>query len=83
MQELYSTGISLLNISAKVYGRFVIQRVINEPENINGETQCRFLCGKGCAAQITVFILHQLTEKAYKKQQQPYLCFTDLEENIC
>lgn len=45
-------SISLLRIHGKVYGRIIIQRVINEKQIFTGEEKCKFWLGMECVEQI-------------------------------
>lgn len=47
-------GISLANIPGKVYGRIVIQMVLNETEDMKKEEKRSFQHDRGCVAQISV-----------------------------
>ena len=54
-------GISLLSVPGKVYGRILIERVIENSERQIGEGQSGFRKGRSCADQI--FVLRQICEK--------------------
>lgn len=74
MQELQ--GHTFAQYSWEVYGRIIIQRVINETEETVREEEC--ICRRNrCADQI--FILRQLSEKVHEKGKQLYWCVIDLE----
>ena len=53
-------GISLLSVPGKVYGRILIERVIENSEGQIGEEQSGFRKGRSCADQI--FVLRQVFE---------------------
>ena len=71
-------GISLLSIPGKVYGRVVINRVINHTESLIGEEQCGFRKGRGCVDQI--FALKCICEKYIEKGKEVFCAFMDLEK---
>merc|ERR1711989_33673 len=58
-------GISLLSIPGKVYGRILIERVIENSEGQVGEEQSGFRKGRSCADQI--FVLHYFQSLALSK----------------
>lgn len=71
-------GISLLSIPGKVYGRVIIQRVIDRTKGqVSGE-QSGFMEGRGCVDQI--FALRDVCEKYLEKNKSVYLAFMDLEK---
>ena len=59
-------GTSLLSVPGKVYGRILIDRVIEHSEVQIGEEQSGFRKGRSCADQI--FVLRQLSEKMTEKR---------------
>ena len=61
-------GISLLSVPGKVYGRILIDRVIEQSEGQIGEEQSGFRKGRSCADQI--FVLRQLSEKMTEKKEE-------------
>lgn len=61
-----------------MYGRIVTGRLRNETEEMTGEEQLSFRHGKQCVSQILA--IQQISEKAYEKGNQLYLCFIDLDE---
>ena len=73
-----SRGISLLSMPGKVFGRILIERVMENTEGQIGEEQCGFRKGRSCADQI--FALRQLCEKMFEKKKRVYLAFMDLEK---
>lgn len=63
----------MLSIPWKLYGRIIIQSVINETDGMMGEGQCSFQRGRGCGEQI--FILRQLREMCESgRVTLPLLC---------
>ena len=71
-------GISLLSVPGKVYGRILIDRVIEQSEGQIGEEQSGFRKGRSCADQI--FVLRQLSEKLLEKKRRLFVAFMDLEK---
>ena len=71
-------GISLLSIPGKVYGRIVIERVMEITEGRISEEQGGFRKGRGCVDQI--FTVKMLTEKYLMKGKKLYAAFMDLEK---
>ena len=71
-------GISLLSVPGKVYGRILIERVIENSEGQIGEEQSGFRKGRSCADQI--FVLRQVFEKMKEKKRKVYVAFMDLEK---
>ena len=71
-------GISLLSVPGKVYGRILIERVIENSEEQVGEEQSGFRKGRSCADQI--FVLRQVCEKMREKKKRVYVAFMDLEK---
>ena len=71
-------GISLLSVAVKVYGRILINRIIDETENVIGEVQSGFRRGRGCTDQI--FTVRQICEKYLGKGEDVYFAFLDLEK---
>ena len=71
-------GISLLSIPGKVYGRILIERVIENSEGQVGEEQSGFRKGRSCADQI--FVLRQVCEKMKEKKRKVWVAFMDLEK---
>ena len=55
------SGISLLSVVGKVYGRMLINRIRDKIENVIVEVQSGFRRGRGCTDQ--VFIVRQICEK--------------------
>ena len=55
-----------LSVPGKVYGRILIDRVIEHSEEQIGEEQSGFRKGRSCADQI--FVLRQLSEKMTEKR---------------
>ena len=71
-------GISLLSIPGKVYGRIVIERVMEITEGRISEEQGGFRRGRGCVDQI--FTVKMLAEKYLVKGRKLYAAFMDLEK---
>lgn len=71
-------GISLLSVPGKVYGRILIERVIESSESQIGEEQSGFRKGRSCADQI--YVLRQVCEKMREKKKSVYVAFMDLEK---
>ena len=71
-------GISLLSVPGKVYGRILIERVIESSERQIGEEQSGFRKGRSCADQI--YVLRQVCEKMREKKRSLYVAFMDLEK---
>ena len=71
-------GISLLSIPGKVYGRIVIERVMEITEGRISEEQGGFRRGRGCVDQI--FTVKMLSEKYLVKGRKLYAAFMDLEK---
>ena len=71
-------GISLLSVVGKVYGRVLIERVIECTDKAIGEEQCGFRSGRGCIDQI--FVVRQICEKMLEKHQDVFWAFMDLEK---
>ena len=71
-------GISLLSVPGKVYGRILIERVIENSEGQIGEEQSGFRKGRSCADQI--FVLRQVCEKMKEKKKRVFVAFMDLEK---
>lgn len=67
----------MLSITGKVYGRLIIQRIINETEGVLGE-QCSFCHARSCVDKILA--LRQMSEKKNEKGKPLYMCFVDLEK---
>ena len=59
-------GISLLSVLGKVYGRILIDRVIEHSEGRIGEEQSRFRKEMSCVDQI--FVWRQVSEKIIEKR---------------
>ena len=66
-------GISLFSVPRKVYGRILIERVIENSEGQVGEEQSGFRKGRSCADQI--FVLRQVCEKMREKKKRVYVTF--------
>ena len=64
------TGISLLSVVGKVYGRVLINRIRDKTENVTAEVQGGFRRGRGCTDQI--FIVRQICEKYLGKGKNVY-----------
>ena len=73
-----SRGISLLSVPGKLYGRVLIERVVETSEQQIGEEQSGFRKGRSCADQI--FVVRQLCEKLKEKRKLVYMAFMDLEK---
>ena len=73
-----SRGISLLSVPGKVYGRILIERVIENSDGQVGEEQSGFRIGRSCADQI--FVLRQVCEKMRERKKRVYVAFMDLEK---
>ena len=71
-------GISLLSVPGKVYGRILIERVIENSNEQIGEEQSGFRKGRSCTDQI--FVLRQMCEKMREKKKNIYVAFMDLEK---
>ena len=71
-------GISLLSVPGKVYGRILIERVIENSEGQIGGEQSGFRKGRSCADQI--FVLRQVCEKMKEKKKRVWIAFMDLEK---
>ena len=71
-----SRGISLLSVPGKVYGRILIERVIENSDGQVGEEQSGFRIGRSCADQI--FVLRQVCEKMRERKKRVYVAFMDL-----
>merc|ERR1712121_507428 len=71
-------GISLLSVPGKLYGRILIDRVVENSEGQIGEEQSGFRKGRSCADQI--FVLRQLSEKLLEKKRRLFVAFMDLEK---
>ena len=71
-------GISLLSVPGKLYGRILIERVVENSEGQVGEEQSGFRKGRSCADQI--FVLRQLCEKMKEKGKRVWVAFMDLEK---
>ena len=71
-------GISLLSVVGKVYGRVLIERVIECTDEAIGEEQCGFRSGRGCSDQI--FVVRQICEKMLEKHREVFWAFMDLEK---
>uniref|UniRef100_A0A3P9JM39 ribonuclease H n=1 Tax=Oryzias latipes TaxID=8090 RepID=A0A3P9JM39_ORYLA len=71
-------GISLLSVVGKVYGRVLINRVVEGTECMIGEEQCGFRRGRGCVDQ--VFVVRQVCEKFLAKGRKVFWAFMDLEK---
>uniref|UniRef100_A0A8C8DHP6 ribonuclease H n=1 Tax=Oryzias sinensis TaxID=183150 RepID=A0A8C8DHP6_9TELE len=71
-------GISLLSVVGKVYGRVLINRVVEGTECMIGEEQCGFRRGRGCVDQ--VFVVRQVCEKFLAKGREVFWAFMDLEK---
>ena len=59
------SGISLLSVVGKVYGRILINRIKDKTENVIVEVQSGFRRGRRCTDQI--FIVRQICEKYLEK----------------
>merc|ERR1711888_425040 len=73
-----SRGISLLSVPGKVYGRILIERVVENSEGQVGEELSGFRKGRSCADQ--VFVLRRVCEKMKEKGKQVWVAFMDLEK---
>ena len=71
-------GISLLSIPGKVYGRIIIERVMNITESRISNEQGGFRKGRGCVDQI--FTVKGMAEKYLMKDRKLYAAFMDLEK---
>ena len=71
-------GISLLSVVGKVYGRVLIERVIECTNGAVGGEQCGFRKGMSCSDQ--VFAVRQICEKKLEKHQEVFWAFMDLEK---
>ena len=71
-------GISLLSVVGKVYGRVLIERVIECTDGAIGGEQCGFRKGMSCSDQ--VFAVRQICEKKLEKHQEVFWAFMDLEK---
>ena len=72
-----STGISLLSVVGKLYGRVLIKRVRAGTECAIGEEPCGFRQGRGCIDQ--VFVVRQVCEKYLGNGKCVFWTFMDLE----
>ena len=75
-----NTGISLLSVTGKVYGRILIERVIEKSEGVTGEEQSGFRNGRSRADQI--FVLRQVCEKMKENKKRVYVAVMDLEKAL-
>jgi len=71
-------GISLLSIPGKVYGKIIIERVMDITESRISEEQGGFRKGRGCVDQI--FSVRMTAEKYLTKGRKLYVAFMDLEK---
>ena len=71
-------GISLLSVVGKVYGRVLIERVVESTDEAIGEEQCGFRRGRGCSDQI--FAVRQICERMLGKNREVFWAFMDLEK---
>ena len=71
-------GISLLSVVGKLYGRVLIERVIECTDGAIGGEQCGFRKGMSCGDQI--FAVRQICEKKLEKHQEVFWAFMDLEK---
>ena len=71
-------GISLLSIPGKVYGKVIIERVMEITESRISEEQGGFRKGRGCVDQI--FSVKMTVEKYLAKDRKLYAAFMDLEK---
>ena len=70
--------VSLLSVLGDVYGRILIDRVIEHSEGQMGEEQSGFRKGRSCADQILV--LRQVSEKMMEKRRWLFAACMDLEK---
>ena len=61
-----------------MYGRILIEQVIENSEGQVGEEQSGFRKGRSCADQI--FVLRQICEKMKEKKRNVWVAFMDLEK---
>ena len=66
-------GISLLSVPGKLYGRVLIERVVETSEQQIGEEQSGFRKGRSCADQI--FVVRQLCEKLKNLKEKRKLVY--------
>lgn len=71
-------GISLLSVVGKLYGRLLINRVIDITKDQLWDVQSGFMPGRSCADQI--FSLQQIVEKALAVNKKVYCAFVDFEK---
>jgi len=71
-------GISLLSIPGKLFGRVIIERVIQQTESQLEDEQGGFRRGRGCIDQ--VFGLKEMCEKYLGNGRDLYVAFMDLEK---
>ena len=67
-----------MSIPGKLYGRVIIERVIECTEEQLSEEQGGFRRGRGCVDQ--VFALRSIVEKYLEKKREVYVAFMDLEK---
>ncbi len=71
-------GISLLRVPGKVYGRILIERLMEVTEGKVNEEQGGFRKGRGCVDWI--FTMKRLVEEYLGKDKKLYAAFMDLEK---
>ena len=73
-----SSGISLLSVVGKLFGRVLIKRVRAGTEGAIWEEQCGFAQGRGCMDQ--VFVVRQVCENYLANGKDVFWAFMDLEK---
>jgi len=71
-------GIRLLSIPRKLFGRVIIERVIQQTESQMEDKQGGFRRGRDCVDQ--VFGLKEMSEKYLRNGRDLYVAFMDLEK---
>ena len=69
-------GISLLDVTGKIFSKIIQSRLQNVAEEVLPDSQCGFRAGRGCADMI--FCARQLVEKASEHNTKLYFLFVDL-----
>ena len=72
------SGITLLSVIGKVYGRVLTKRIRDKTENVIAGMQSGFRRGRECTDQI--FIVKQICKKYLGKGKDVYFAFLDLEK---
>jgi hypothetical protein len=72
------TGITLLDISYKVFSNALNERLKNITENVLGKYQCGFRKNRSTSDHI--FIIRQMMEKHYEHNQDLHMLFVDFKQ---